>query len=624
MLKAERMTAFPKAKWFFVPLGSMAVSSPKTMPTPTLASVERRAGQPQAKDPWLVATFLTSCIASIVSLWYFFQNHRILLIVDTYSHALIARRLLDNLTPGVAQLGGIWLPLPHLLMLPFIWNDYLWRTGLAGSFVSMPCYVISALYLFLAARRITHNSPASFASTLLFILNPNILYLQTTPLSELVLTATFVMAVNYFLAWAQEDKLKYLVWAAAATFLATLARYDAWLLLPVFLFLIAAIGKLNHLPRAHIEGNLLAFGSLGGLGIVLWLLWCWVIFGDPLYFQHSSYSSQGQQQILIRLHLLFTYHNLWQSLRTFALDSMLNVGAIAFVLAAVAVVIFYLRRRITPDMLAASAFLVPFAFYVVSLYTGQAALFVPGASPSFAHAAGNLTNYNARYGAQMVAPAAFFLTTLVARWPRGRLNIIPQVILSVTIVAQTIITASGGIISLQEGQYGLDCAELHPLVVYLSQHYTGGRILEDMYSADTYSLDADVGVDFKNVIYEGSGEFWDQALRNPAAVVDWVIANPRDGGDLVARHINVASQAFLSQFSLVVQEQGGLSLYHRNGLPPLPTRPVSLDLLTMHRLCGGGETSDSRYEYDAVALSSNGMASRIWLAPRGVWKAGYQ
>jgi Dolichyl-phosphate-mannose-protein mannosyltransferase len=624
MLKAERMTAFPKAKWFFVPLGSMAVSSPKTMPTPTLASVERRAGQPQAKDPWLVATFLTSCITSIVSLWYFFHNHQILLIGDTYSHVLIARRLLDNLTPGVAQLGGIWLPLPHLLMLPFIWNDYLWRTGLAGSFVSMPCYATAALYLFLAARRLTHNSPASFVGTLLFILNPNILYLQATPLSELVLITALVMAVYYFLAWAQEDKLKYLVWAAAATFLATLARYDAWLLLPVFLFLIAVIGKLKHLPWAHIESNLLAFGSLGGLGIVLWLLWCGIIFGDPLYFQHSSYSSQGQQQNLIRLHLLFTYHNLWQSLRTFALDSMLNVGAIAFVLATVAVVIFYLRRRITPDMLAASAFLVPFAFYVLSLYTGQAALFVPGASPSLAHTARNLTNYNARYGAQMVAPAAFFLSTLVARWPRGRANIIPQVILSVTIVAQSIIiTASGGIISLQEGQYGLDCAQLHPLVVYLAEHYTGGRILEDTYSAGTYSLDADVGVDFKNVIYEGSGEFWDQALRNPAVVVDWVIANPRDGGDPVARHINVASAAFLSQFSLVAQEAGGLSLYHRNGLPPLPTRPVSPDLLTMHRLCGGGATSDSRDGY-AITLSSNGIVSGIRLAPRGVWKAGQQ
>src|SRR5438552_10006447 len=132
-------------------------------------NAKHRAELQRSKDSWLLATLVTACVASVTSLWYFFSHHQILLIGDTYSHLLIARRLFDNLTPGVAQLGGIWLPLPHLLMLPFIWNDYLWHTGLAGSFVSIPCYVISAVYLFLAARRLTHNSRASFVGSLLFI-----------------------------------------------------------------------------------------------------------------------------------------------------------------------------------------------------------------------------------------------------------------------------------------------------------------------------------------------------------------------------------------------------------------------------------------------------------------------
>src|ERR1700712_5164797 len=32
----------------------------------------------------------------------------------------IARRILDAQWPGLGQLGGVWLPLPHLLMLPFV------------------------------------------------------------------------------------------------------------------------------------------------------------------------------------------------------------------------------------------------------------------------------------------------------------------------------------------------------------------------------------------------------------------------------------------------------------------------------------------------------------------------
>ena len=51
--------------------------------------------------------------------------------------------------PGLAQLGNVWLPLPHLLMAPFAQNDFLWRTGLAGTLTSMPCYLIASIYVFL-------------------------------------------------------------------------------------------------------------------------------------------------------------------------------------------------------------------------------------------------------------------------------------------------------------------------------------------------------------------------------------------------------------------------------------------------------------------------------------------
>ena len=254
-------------------LSSAAISNPR-----------RRGDAFRAKDPWLLATFLVSCIASVASLLYFFLNHQILLNNDAYSHLLIARRLFDSATPGIAQLGGVWLPLPHLVMVPFVWNDYLWRTGLAGSIPSMLAFIVSSIYLFLSARRLTHSGSASLVGTLLFILNPNMLYLQTTPLSEPVLIATLIMASYYFLAWAQEDSLKYLILAAACTFLATMARYDGWALFVVFLALIGPIGWLKHHSRALVEGNFLLFSVLAGLGIVLWLIWCEAIFGDPLYF----------------------------------------------------------------------------------------------------------------------------------------------------------------------------------------------------------------------------------------------------------------------------------------------------------------------------------------------------
>ncbi|HLY29632.1 MAG TPA: glycosyltransferase, partial [Ktedonobacterales bacterium] len=108
------------------------------------------------RDGWLIATLCTAICASLLSLWYSYTNGDIMLYNDSYSHLRIARRVLISSSPGIAQFGGVWLPLPHIIQLPFVWNDTLWFSGLAGSFSSMPCYVVAAVYLFLTARRLTH------------------------------------------------------------------------------------------------------------------------------------------------------------------------------------------------------------------------------------------------------------------------------------------------------------------------------------------------------------------------------------------------------------------------------------------------------------------------------------
>ena len=42
---------------------------------------------------------------------------------DAVAHINIARRVFDSRTPGLLQLGTVWLPLPHLLMIPFLISD---------------------------------------------------------------------------------------------------------------------------------------------------------------------------------------------------------------------------------------------------------------------------------------------------------------------------------------------------------------------------------------------------------------------------------------------------------------------------------------------------------------------
>jgi hypothetical protein len=292
------------------------------------------------------------------------------------------------------------------------------------------------------------------------------------------------------------------------------------------------------------------------------------------------------QATLQQAHILYTFHNLGEATRYFTVDTLINVGPIIALLGAVGIVLFLLRRRVVPETVAGLLCLFPFPFYVFSLYSGQAAMYLPQTVPSGAP----YHLYNARYGAQLVAPAAIFiallLSLLVARFSSLRAQALIQGGAVVAIIAQSALTATGGIISLQDGQYGLDCAAYHSSVIYLAQHYNGGRVLEDLYTSKIDALESTAGIHFKNIIYEGSGQYWQDALLDPASAVEWIIVNPGDPNDELVKRLPLSSPAFHKQFEVVVTEPAGLELLHRTGLAPLPTRTLSDTVLNEHRLCG--------------------------------------
>ena len=68
---------------------------------------------------------------------FYYRAGEVLLYGDAIAHINIARRVLDSRTPGLLRLGTVWLPLPHLLMIPFIVSTKMWQTGAGGSIPSM-------------------------------------------------------------------------------------------------------------------------------------------------------------------------------------------------------------------------------------------------------------------------------------------------------------------------------------------------------------------------------------------------------------------------------------------------------------------------------------------------------
>ena len=79
-----------------------------------------------------VFTLLLLTAISIYYFWFYHQNGLGLSYNDARSHLDIGRRVVEGLKPGMAQLGSVWLPLNHILMIPLIWNDWMWHSGFAG------------------------------------------------------------------------------------------------------------------------------------------------------------------------------------------------------------------------------------------------------------------------------------------------------------------------------------------------------------------------------------------------------------------------------------------------------------------------------------------------------------
>ena len=145
---------------------------------------------------------------------------------DAEAHLNIARRMIDSRTPGYDQLGTVWLPLPHVLMLPLVWSDALWRSGLAGAIPSALCFVAAGGFLFGAMRLATESTAAAFASLGIFALNPNLLYLQSTPMTEPVSLAGLMALLYFTVRFRKTHSWSAIFGAGIAALAASLTRYE--------------------------------------------------------------------------------------------------------------------------------------------------------------------------------------------------------------------------------------------------------------------------------------------------------------------------------------------------------------------------------------------------------------
>ena len=259
-----------------------------------------------ASDVRLLA-WLASCV-SVFAFLYFYRFAEILLYGDAIAHINIARRVFDSKTPGLLQLGTVWLPLPHLLMIPFLVSDQMWRSGAGGSIPSLIAYIFGAIGIFRLTRGVFSNPDANgparvagWTAALIYAANPNLIYMQSTAMGEALYLALFVWAVVYFVE-AVRGEPKAFMKCGVCLAAACLTRYDGWFL-AVAMVVVALVISLapilqasNSRPaqaRIFSRSAVVKFVLVVASAPALWLTYNGIVYRNPLEFENGPYSAKA-------------------------------------------------------------------------------------------------------------------------------------------------------------------------------------------------------------------------------------------------------------------------------------------------------------------------------------------
>jgi hypothetical protein len=151
----------------------------------------------QAERWAIVACSMAVSMLAIVWSW---EHDAMLNYGDAVAHLHIARRIFDSRTPRFSQLGSVWLPLPHILLIPFVQNYEWWANGLAGVIPSALAYIAACAGIYLLARHFVSRAASALALAF-FALNPNLLYLQTTAMTEPLFLCEMIWIVVWMVEW---------------------------------------------------------------------------------------------------------------------------------------------------------------------------------------------------------------------------------------------------------------------------------------------------------------------------------------------------------------------------------------------------------------------------------------
>jgi hypothetical protein len=484
------------------------------------------------------------------------------------------------------QLGTVWLPLPHLLIIPFLVSDWMWRSGVGGSIPSMLAYVLGVMGIFRLTRELLAEDErtrsrarlAAWIAALIYGANPNLIYLQTTAMTEPLYLALFIWTVVYFadlLRSLHSSTPELMDESSAARPLsrcalclagAELTRYDGWFLAAVIgaVVFFLLLRKWNDQVFRRLALKFLVAIAVAPL---LWLAYNAAVYGNPLEFANGPYSAKAIEQRTAQPG--YPAHpgagNVVMATSFFLKSAQLNMaqgnwGRIWLAIAlAGSFLVFKLRTSRAVLLL-----WTPVAFYAPSIAYSGVPLFLPTWWP--------FTWYNLRYGLQLlplfaVSSALIILAPTVMaapegaiekrrlvpslkRWPDTNqlLRGVPAVVLVIVGLSYFFVWKAGPLCFKEAWVNSRTKLALESSVARaVSTLPSNSSYL--MYIGDHVGVFQQAGVALRQVINEGnhrpwkkpadSQGLWEQALADPVRHVDFVIAYEGDAVDQALQKANL-------------------------------------------------------------------------------------
>jgi len=462
-------------------------------------------------------------IISIISAVVFYQTQLHLLYGDALSRLNISRKLTDSLTPGLGQLGNVWLPLPQILMMPFTANKVLWQSGLAGTIVSTFFFILGGFAISQTLLLLTRSKVSATIGFCVYALNINMLYMQTTAMSEAAFIGVLSVITLTLTQWHKTRTISSLLMAAIFTSAITLIRYEGLAILASSILFVIISSLWQTKSRKKTEGNLILFTTLAVIGFSMWTLYLTAIFGDPLYWKNYY---AGDNIAPGNIHVSKPTDNplfaLWWYFVSVAW--MNGLAPVGLALIGNVLMLWHTLKEKTLNYFPIFLHVSIVVFMMLTLMRNT-----PINQPHLTIANilnGNtsaLSEFNIRYGMLMLPFVALAVGVLSSK--SRYLAITICLLFSIQIINYFLPTYSSIYqfrIKLTQGHNSGKTAN-QDIVKWMQDNYDDGLILISAARFDPLMFK--LGLNYDRYIHEGTQHYWKTSLQNPKTYAKWIILN---------------------------------------------------------------------------------------------------